>query len=273
MIRTHGRHRRPSRARQWALRGAAVGVVGGAATLGLASPALAAPGTTWDAVAQCESSGNWSINTGNGYYGGLQFTNSTWQAYGGGQYAPRADLATKEQQIAVAEKTLAGQGWAAWACAHAGGGEGPSGGSAPAPSSSSNSSNESSPQASRGGQRSSIEAAESSSEGSSWTAEESSDDENYSYSEEESYTEDSSHNDSRKDHSYEKSYDHSDSKGSWSAPKSAADGTYTVVSGDTLYKIATAHGIAGGWNALYEANKDVISDPDLIYPDQVLRLG
>ena len=142
MIRIHGRHRRPSRARTWALRGATVGVVGGAAALGLSSPAVAAPLSTWEAVAECESSGNWSINTGNGYYGGLQFTNSTWAAYGGTAYAPRADLATKEQQIAVAEATLAGQGWGAWACAYAGGGEGPSGDSAPAPSSSSNDSAE-----------------------------------------------------------------------------------------------------------------------------------
>jgi len=68
----------------------------------------------WDAVASCESTNNWSINTGNGFYGGLQFTQSTWEAYGGLQYAPRADLATREQQIAVAEGVLAGQGPGAW---------------------------------------------------------------------------------------------------------------------------------------------------------------
>ncbi|HEY0126996.1 MAG TPA: transglycosylase family protein [Blastococcus sp.] len=68
----------------------------------------------WDAVATCESGGNWSINTGNGYFGGLQFSASTWQAYGGTQYASRADLASREQQIAVAEKVLAGQGAGAW---------------------------------------------------------------------------------------------------------------------------------------------------------------
>jgi septal ring factor EnvC (AmiA/AmiB activator) len=68
----------------------------------------------WDAVALCESSGNWNINTGNGYYGGLQFSQSTWAAYGGTAYAPRADLATKSQQIAVAERVLAAQGAGAW---------------------------------------------------------------------------------------------------------------------------------------------------------------
>jgi hypothetical protein len=78
---------------------------------------VAAPvagGHDWDAVAQCESGGNWSINTGNGYYGGLQFSSSTWLAFGGGAYAARADLAAKSQQIAIAEKVLAAQGKGAW---------------------------------------------------------------------------------------------------------------------------------------------------------------
>lgn len=68
----------------------------------------------WEAVAQCESSGNWSINTGNGFSGGLQFTPSTWDAYGGTQYAPMAYEATEAQQIAVANDVLAGQGIGAW---------------------------------------------------------------------------------------------------------------------------------------------------------------
>ena len=68
----------------------------------------------WAAVARCESGGNWSIDTGNGYYGGLQFSQSTWDASGGGAYAPRADLATQSQQIAIAEKVLAVQGPGAW---------------------------------------------------------------------------------------------------------------------------------------------------------------
>src|SRR6195952_4374702 len=110
----HGRHRRPSSVRTLALRTVTAGVVIGVPILGLASPASAAPDSTWDSVAQCESTGNWSINTGNGYYGGLQFDQSTWDAYGGQQYAARADEASKSQQIAVAERTLAGQGWGSW---------------------------------------------------------------------------------------------------------------------------------------------------------------
>lgn len=80
---------------------------------GPAAPPVAGGGV-WDAIAQCESGGNWSINTGNGYYGGLQFSYSTWLGYGGGAYAPTANLATREQQIAIAERVLAGQGWGAW---------------------------------------------------------------------------------------------------------------------------------------------------------------
>ncbi|MEU3557038.1 transglycosylase family protein [Streptomyces fragilis] len=68
----------------------------------------------WECVADCESGGRWHVNTGNGFYGGLQFKHSTWVAFGGGAYAARADLATKRQQILVAEKVLASQGWGAW---------------------------------------------------------------------------------------------------------------------------------------------------------------
>ncbi|GAC57422.1 resuscitation-promoting factor [Gordonia hirsuta DSM 44140 = NBRC 16056] len=68
----------------------------------------------WDQIAMCESTGNWSINTGNGFYGGIQFTQSTWDAFGGQEYAPRADLATREEQIAIGKKVQAGQGWGAW---------------------------------------------------------------------------------------------------------------------------------------------------------------
>ncbi|MFD3746565.1 transglycosylase family protein [Nocardia sp. NPDC058633] len=71
-------------------------------------------GAVWDALAKCESTGNWAINTGNGYYGGIQFDQSTWERQGGLKYAPRADLATREEQIAIAEVTRARQGWGAW---------------------------------------------------------------------------------------------------------------------------------------------------------------
>ncbi|KAB8160175.1 LysM peptidoglycan-binding domain-containing protein [Streptomyces sp. 3MP-14] len=108
-----GRHRRPSKPTRIAT---AAGVTGAAVAIPLigASGASAASVDTWDAVAQCESGGDWSINTGNGYYGGLQFSQSSWEAAGGTQYAARADQATKEQQIAAAEELLAMQGPGAW---------------------------------------------------------------------------------------------------------------------------------------------------------------
>jgi resuscitation-promoting factor RpfA len=76
-----------------------------------AAPAEAASTTTWDRLAQCESSGNWHIDTGNGYYGGLQFSMSTWRAHGGSGSPARA---SKSKQITVGEKVLRSQGWGAW---------------------------------------------------------------------------------------------------------------------------------------------------------------
>jgi len=78
------------------------------------APASSAGGADWNAIAACESGGNWSINTGNGFYGGLQFTQQTWLGYGGGQYAPSANLATPSEQISVGQRVLAGQGIGAW---------------------------------------------------------------------------------------------------------------------------------------------------------------
>ncbi|MEU4036301.1 transglycosylase family protein [Streptomyces collinus] len=76
--------------------------------------AAAADNGVWDRIAQCESGGNWHINTGNGYYGGLQFSAGTWRAYGGSAYAPTADQASRGAQIAVATKVQQAQGWGAW---------------------------------------------------------------------------------------------------------------------------------------------------------------
>lgn len=94
-----------------------IAVAGAALSAGAAAfapAASAAPDSDWDRLAQCESGGNWQINTGNGYHGGLQFSAQTWAGFGGTQYAPTADQATKAQQIEIAEKVLAGQGAGAW---------------------------------------------------------------------------------------------------------------------------------------------------------------
>jgi nucleoid-associated protein YgaU len=106
-----GKHR--SNTRRLAAVSGTLAVTGTAVVLGTV-PAQAAPASTWDRVAQCESGGNWHINTGNGYYGGLQFSSSTWAAYGGRAYASQAHLASRSQQINVAEKVLASQGPGAW---------------------------------------------------------------------------------------------------------------------------------------------------------------
>ncbi|MFC7448109.1 transglycosylase family protein [Rhodococcus daqingensis] len=109
-----GRHRKPTNTRRNAAKVVVTGAVLGAAGAAFAAPANAAPDSDWDRLAQCEAGGNWAINTGNGYQGGLQFSPSTWNAHGGGEYAATANQATREQQIAVAEKVLASQGWGAW---------------------------------------------------------------------------------------------------------------------------------------------------------------
>jgi resuscitation-promoting factor RpfA len=101
---------RTSKARSL-LRLAVVGAVAAGAPLALAGTASAAPQSAWDKLAQCESGGNWSTNTGNGYYGGIQFNTQTWRAMGG---SGMPHTASKAEQIAVAERTLAAQGWNAW---------------------------------------------------------------------------------------------------------------------------------------------------------------
>ncbi|MGW2180145.1 transglycosylase family protein [Streptomyces sp. NPDC001732] len=109
----NGKHRRPRQAPAIVV---AAGVTGSAIAIPLlgASGAHAADATTWDRVAECESGGTWSADFGNGSYGGLQLSPETWKAYGGESYAERADLASRAQQIAVAQKILKDQGPQAW---------------------------------------------------------------------------------------------------------------------------------------------------------------
>ena len=109
-----GRHRKPTTSSFSVAKIAITGAAIGGSSVGLAAGAQAASDSEWDVVASCESSGNWAINTGNGYQGGLQFAPSTWLGFGGGEFASAAHLATRDEQIAVAEKVLAGQGKGAW---------------------------------------------------------------------------------------------------------------------------------------------------------------
>ena len=112
--RYRGRHRAPTQTGQIVARSTAAGTAFALPLVGFTTAAHAATEQQWDGVAQCESGGNWHINTGNGYYGGLQFSSSTWLGYGGGNYASRADLASKGEQITIANRVLASQGWGAW---------------------------------------------------------------------------------------------------------------------------------------------------------------
>lgn len=114
-----GKHRRPAAEARLGAHSRMAVLVGATGTaIGLpvlgAQNAAAAPIDTWERVAACESGGDWTTNTGNGYFGGVQFSQSSWEAAGGSSYAPRADLASKQQQLAVAERLLAMQGPGAW---------------------------------------------------------------------------------------------------------------------------------------------------------------
>jgi nucleoid-associated protein YgaU len=228
-------------------------VLGGAvavlpvAGLVTATTASAASTSTWDAVAQCESTGNWSINSGNGFYGGLQFTSSTWAAYGGTQYAAQANLATKAQQIAVAEKVLASQGPGAWpvcsvkAGLTAGGAPAAVDTSAPASSSASKpaAAQQNAPQA-PAKQAPAPQAPAKQAPAQSAPAQDSK--------------------------PAAKPNNKPADKG-WKSAESA--GSYTVKGGDTLSGIAAAHGT--DWQSLYQKNAQVIgADANLIMPGQVL---
>jgi resuscitation-promoting factor RpfA len=107
-----GRHRK-ARNRTRTV-GLAAAPLAAAIPFAMTSPAQAATSNTWERLAGCESGGNWHINTGNGYYGGVQFSDGTWDGNGGEKFAPRADLATKGEQMLIAEKVLEARGWSPW---------------------------------------------------------------------------------------------------------------------------------------------------------------
>ncbi|MET9801487.1 transglycosylase family protein [Streptomyces sp. NPDC006368] len=226
------KHRRPSKAVRFAAFAGITGAAVAAPLLG-ATSASAATTAEWDKVAQCESGGNWSINTGNGYYGGLQFSASTWAAYGGTAYAATADQASKSQQIQIAEKVLAGQGKGAWpSCGVGLSGAAYDGGSA----------EQSAPQQQ---ERAAEQPATRSEQRTAPKAEP------------------------------KKAAPKAESK-TVTTPTGKkvekGDGEYKVVAGDTLSTIAAEKKVAGGWEKLFQLNKDIVDDADLIYPGQQLHL-
>ncbi|MEU3554579.1 transglycosylase family protein [Streptomyces fragilis] len=228
-----GKHRRPSKAkRAFAVAGLAGAVV--AAPLITAGTASAATESEWDAVAQCESGGDWSINTGNGFYGGLQFTNQTWAGFGGTQYAAQANQATKAQQIEIAEKVLAEQGPGAWPHCGVGLSSAPyqGGGAAEAPA------QEQAPQ-----QEAPAPAPAPETEKPAQPVK------------------------AEKPKKAEKVTTPTGKK------VLKGDGEYKVRKGDSLSLIAEKHHTKGGWKKLYKLNKGVVENPQLIYPGQMLHLS
>ncbi|WP_308429633.1 transglycosylase family protein [Streptomyces flaveus] len=349
MLSGNGRHRRP---RQAPALFVAAGVTGSAIAIPLlgASGASAASGTTWDAVAECESGGSWSANPGNGEYGGLSMTQEEWERYGGLDYAMSADLASRSQQIAVAEKILADRGTSPWATCgliagltqnsdsadvdtglaqdsptptptpsteedpgvDSGSGTGADSGSDSGQTSSdgsvkddssdtSGSSGTSSESDSSGTSESSADASQDSDSGP--TAESPSPDsspteatnegdsgnsgQNADASGSESTNTDdtdaatgrhrggSAEEDAAPPRTDDSAGRHASRAGSASRDEAdAADGSYTVRSGDSLWSIADSLDLQGGWSDLYAANRQTVgADSNLILPGQRLELG
>jgi LysM repeat protein len=217
---------------------AALALAGGAMAMSVA-PASAAGTSTWDALAQCESGGDWSINTGNGFKGGLQFTNSTWKAFGG---SGSAHNASKSEQIRVAENVKAGQGWGAWPACSAK--LGLSGG--------------------KGSVAKTYESAPKK--------------ETVQKSNSTSYTTSSAKTYKAKSVPA-KSYASSGKRAAAPVAQAPAISInvkdsgkdYTVKAGDTMFKIAQAQGLSN-WQDLYSLNQDVAPSADLIFVGQSLDL-
>ena len=196
--------------------------------------AAAADSGVWDRIARCESGGNWHINTGNGYYGGLQFSAGTWRAYGGSAYAATADQASRSAQIAVATKVQHAQGWGAWPVCSA-----RAGASGSAPGTSSGTVSEKSTKTSSTGSKS------------------------------ESATGSTKKQSTKKATPSKPAQ--APARGTNNASRGTSRGDYTVREGDTLSAIAAQHGTT--WRKVYAANKSVIgADPNLIVPGQQLDL-
>jgi LysM repeat protein len=209
-------------------------VLGGIAVAGSAK----ADTSVWDRVAACESGGNWHINTGNGYYGGLQFSSSTWRAYGGGAYASRADLASKSQQIAIAQRTLASQGPGAWPVCSVRAGLSRSNGGA------------NSGAASRSTARQPIATPKKVSTKKAYSAPRA---------------------------AAPKAAPQWKAPKRVNTPSTPRVNTgkgqkITIVRGDTLSKLAAKYKVKGGWQAIYQSNRASIQDPNLIYVGQVIHL-
>ena len=237
---TKGRHRRPSNHRRNL--GLATAPFVAAIPMATASPASSAS-NPWDRLASCESGGNWHINTGNGYYGGLQFADGTWDGNGGERYASRADLATRAEQIIIAAKVLDNRGWSPWpACSYRMGLGGDDRREALAIAAD-------------------IKARLAGSDTEARQQDQTADRDR-----------DADRSDARQRAEDSRVQTERATRGKH-RKATAVRGTYVVRRGDTLSAIARAKDIPGGCQNLYRINKKTIgSNPGLIFPGQRLRL-
>ena len=240
-----------------------------------ADTASAASSSTWDRLAGCESGGNWSINTGNSFYGGLQFTLSTWTGFGGGRYADRADHASRSQQIAVANKVLASQGWGAWpACSAKLGLRGlpTTGGPTEAPVSE----KKSEPTRAKTTRKTvtrkavarktvapKIVAPKTESRSSRFTT---------TAAPTRSTVTESTRSVTREFARATAGLSSSSSTRSTVATPALSGAVYVVKAGDTLGRIAAANKLSGGWKSLYAANSKTVDDADLIFIGETLAM-
>ncbi|NUK01588.1 LysM peptidoglycan-binding domain-containing protein [Streptomyces lunaelactis] len=290
----NGRHRRPRQAPAIVV---AAGVTGSAIAIPLlgAGSASAADAATWDRVAECESGGMWSADLGNGYYGGLQFSPETWQDFGGTAYAPSADLASRSQQIAVAEKVLDAQGPGEWAgCAALAGltndgaatgvdpgamptpGQGaptePAAPTTPPSAEPSRTAKDSkpataTPDSAEAGADANADSGNGKHRGTPGETAEPGNTDN---------ERETGRHASRGDGAARDGAGSTDETGEAgkAGNADAAPGDYTVRAGDSLWSIVDEQKLPGGWSALYKANEKAIGgDPDLILPGQSLDLG
>jgi LysM repeat protein len=206
-----------------------------------ATPSAAAT-SAWDKLAGCESGGNWGINTGNGYYGGLQFADGTWDGNGGEKYASRADLASRGEQIIIAAKVLDGSGWSPWPACSSRLGLG------------AEERREALATAADIKARLSGDTSGSQDNGDATTSSDKTSAEQRASDNRGVQTERATRSKHRK--------------------AQTAGGIYVVHSGDTLSGIARKRDVPGGWQSLYRMNKKTIgSNPGLIHPGQRLHLA
>jgi len=240
-----GRRRKPSNHKRNL--GIATAPFVAAIPMATASSAAAATGP-WDRLAGCESGGNWSINTGNGYYGGLQFADGTWDGWGGEKYAGRADLATRAEQIVVAAKLVENSGWGSWpAC---------------------------SDRLALGSddRRVAVQIAADLKAAMSGDTQSATQDNGDATKADSTKADDTKAAEKRADGNRVQTERASRGKHR-KAPDSTGAATYRVRPGDTLSAIASRRDVPGGWENLYRINRETIGkNPGLIYPGQRLAL-